>query len=153
VEAGEIPHGKIRIATALGRCIVSKIGYVNLNTKETSTKDIPEDLLRQYLGGRGLAAYLLYNHVPQGIDPMSPENSLIFSPGFLSGHFATAYGRCHVTGKSPDTGIYGDSNIGGALAAELKYAGLQELLIKGKAEKPTYLYVHDGDIALGPGYL
>jgi aldehyde:ferredoxin oxidoreductase len=123
---------------------MSKIGYVSLSNKETSAKDIPEEMLRKYLGGRGRAAYLLYNHVPQGIDPLSPENALIFSSGFLGGHFATAYGRFHVTGKSPDTGIYGDSNIGGDMSSELKYAGFQHLVVKGRAEKPTYLYVHDG---------
>src|SRR3972149_2539247 len=127
---------------------MTQIGYVNLSTKEISKKEIPEEMLRKFLGGRGLSAYLLYNHVPQGIDPLSPENVVIFSAGFLSGQFATAYGRCHVTGKSPDTGIYGDSNMGGSIAAELKYAGFQHLVVKGKSEKPVYIYVHNGEIEI-----
>ncbi|MEE8471996.1 MAG: aldehyde ferredoxin oxidoreductase family protein [Dehalococcoidia bacterium] len=125
---------------------MNQIGYIDLGARETSTAQIPEEMLRKYLGGRGLGAYLLYNHVPKGIDPLSPENALIFSSGFLSGVFASGYGRLHITGKSPDTGIYGDSNIGGDMAAELKYAGFQNLVIKGKSDRPTYIYVHDGDI-------
>ncbi|MFC1993930.1 aldehyde ferredoxin oxidoreductase family protein [Chloroflexota bacterium] len=127
---------------------MTMIGYVDLSSKKVDTKEIPEEMLRKFLGGRGLAAYLLYNHVPQGIDPLSPENVVIFSAGLLGGQFATAYGRCHVTGKSPDTGIYGDSNMGGSIAAELKYAGFQHILIRGKSDKPVYLYVHNGDIEI-----
>lgn len=125
---------------------MNQIGYVDLGSKKVSVKEIPEELLQQYLGGRGLNAYLLYNHVKKGTDPLSPENALIFGAGLLSGHFANAYSRFHVTGKSPETGIYGDSNMGGSIAAELKYAGFQHLVIKGKADKPTYLWVHDGEI-------
>ncbi len=126
----------------------AKVGYIDLSTKKVSTKEIPEEILRKYLGGRGLAAYLLYNHVGKGADPFGPENAIIMSSGFLSGQFTPAYGRFHVTGKSPDTGIYGDSNIGGSLGSELKYAGFQHLVITGKAEKPAYIYVHDGEIRL-----
>ena len=124
------------------------LGYIDLSSGSVSRSDIPQDMIRKYLGGRGLAAYLLYNHVPQGADPFGPENALIFSAGILGGHFAPATGRLHVTGKSPDTGVYGDANIGGSIGPELKYAGFQHLLFKGKAERPTYAYIHDGDIEL-----
>ena len=127
---------------------MSQIAYIDLTTKKVSTKDIPEQIHRMFLGGRGLAAYLLYNHVEKGINPMSPQNALIVSSGTLSGYFATAYGRTHITGKSPLTGVYGDSNIGGDFSPELKYAGFQHLVIKGKADKPTYLWIHDGQIEI-----
>ncbi|MBI4288268.1 MAG: aldehyde ferredoxin oxidoreductase family protein [Chloroflexi bacterium] len=127
---------------------MGKIGYIDLTSRTVSIKEIPEEILRKYLGGRGLAAYLLYNHVGKGADPFGPENALIISSGLLSGHFTAAYGRWHVTGKSPDTGVYGDSNAGGSFGAELKYAGFQHLVITGKAEKPTYVFVHDGEIRL-----
>jgi aldehyde:ferredoxin oxidoreductase len=125
-----------------------KIGYVDLSSETVIIKDIPEEMLRRFLGGRGLAAYLLYNHVDKGVNPISPDNVMVVSAGIASGHFATAYGRTHITGKSPLTGHYGDSNIGGDFSPELKYAGFQHLVIKGKAKRPTYLWVHNGQIEL-----
>ncbi|MDO8634782.1 MAG: aldehyde ferredoxin oxidoreductase family protein [Dehalococcoidia bacterium] len=123
-----------------------QVAYVDLTNRKVTIKPIPEDLLRMFLGGRGMGAYLLYNHSEKGIDPLNPENPLIFSAGFMSGQFANAMGRCHVTGKSPDTGHYGDSNIGGALGAEMMYAGFQHIVITGKAKTPTYLLVDNGQI-------
>ncbi|MEE8471821.1 MAG: aldehyde ferredoxin oxidoreductase C-terminal domain-containing protein, partial [Dehalococcoidia bacterium] len=73
---------------------------------------------------------------------------LIFSAGLLNGYLAAGYGRWHVSGKSRDTGVYGDSNIGGSLGAELKFAGLQHLVTSGKADKPSYIYINDGDIEI-----
>ena len=125
---------------------MNQIAEIDLSHKKVTIKDIPQEISRMFLGGRGLAAYLLYNHTGKGINPMSPENALILSAGILSGYFATAYARTHVTGKSPLTGVYGDSNIGGDFSPELKYAGFQHLVIKGKAERPTYLWIHDGEI-------
>ncbi|MBF8265655.1 MAG: aldehyde ferredoxin oxidoreductase [Dehalococcoidia bacterium] len=123
-----------------------QVAYVDLTNRKVTIKPIPEDLLRMFLGGRGMGAYLLYNHSEKGIDPLNPENPLIFSAGFMGGQFANAMGRCHVTGKSPDTGHYGDSNIGGALGAEMMYAGFQHIVITGKAKTPTYLLVDNGQI-------
>jgi len=125
-----------------------QVAYVDLTNRKVTIKPIPEDLLRKFLGGRGIGSYLLYNHTTKGIHPLSPENPLIFSPGFMTGQFANAMGRCHVNGKSPDTGKYGDSNIGGAFGAELMYAGLQALVITGKAAKPTYLFIDNDKIQL-----
>lgn len=127
---------------------MEQIAYIDLSSKRVSTKNIPDEMLQQYLGGRGINAYLLYNHTKKGLDPMSPENPLIIGAGLLGGHCVTASGRIHITGKSPDTGVYGDSNAGGYFAPELKYAGFQHLVVKGKADRPTYLWVHDGEIEL-----
>ncbi|MGD9076455.1 MAG: aldehyde ferredoxin oxidoreductase N-terminal domain-containing protein, partial [Desulfobacteraceae bacterium] len=125
---------------------MSQVAYVDLSKREFSCRHIPEELLRLYLGGRGLNAYLLFNHLRPGTDPLSPDNVLIFGSGMLNGHLDVSNGRWHVTGKSPETGINGDSNAGGFWGAELKQAGFQHLVIKGKASMPTYLWIHDGEI-------
>ncbi len=125
---------------------MDRIAYVDLSNREFSTKSIPEDVQRRYLGGRGLNAYLLYNHIGKGVDPISPDNVLVFGAGLLSGHLGVATARLHVSAKSPETGFIGDSNCGGFWAPELMYAGFQHLVIKGRAEKPTYLWIHDGEL-------
>ena len=127
---------------------MNQVAYVDLSKGEVTLRDIPDELLRSYLGGRGLNAYLLYNHLPQGADPLSPDNVLVFGAGILTGHLGISTSRWHVSGKSPETGIYGDSNCGGFWGAELKQAGFQHLVIKGKAETPTYLWIHDGEIEI-----
>jgi len=93
-----------------------------------------------------LNAYLLYNHLAPGVDPLSPENILIFGAGLLSGYDVST-SRFEVTSKSAEgLGGFGTSNSGGHWAAELKFAGFQHLLIKGRASRPTYLWIHDGEI-------
>ncbi|RLF18151.1 MAG: aldehyde ferredoxin oxidoreductase, partial [Thermoprotei archaeon] len=111
-----------------------KIAYIDLSKREVKVKDIPSEMRRLYLGGRGLDMYLLYNHVEKGIDPLSPENVLLVSAGLLVGT-PLAAGRTHIGGKSPLTGIVGSSNMGGFFAPELRLAGFDHLVIKGRAEK------------------
>jgi len=92
--------------------------------------------------------YLLYNHLPPGIDPLSPENILLIGTGLLTGIPALGSGRCDIAAKSPITGGIGDSNIGGFFAPELRMAGFDHLVITGKAEKPVYLWIHDEEIEI-----
>jgi aldehyde:ferredoxin oxidoreductase len=124
------------------------VGYVNLTSGTVKVREIPDELARQYLGGRGINAYLLYHHSEKGMDPLSQQSPLIVGAGLLSGYLAHSAGRVHFTGKSPETGIYGDSNMGGTIGSELKYAGFQHLVITGQADKPVYLWVHDGQIEI-----
>src|SRR4030067_1648812 len=99
-----------------------------------------------YRGGEGINTYLLYNHLPAGTNPLGPENVLIFGAGLLSGYDVSS-SRFEVTAKSAEgEGGFGTSNSGGFWSAELKYAGFQHLVIKGKASRPTYLWIHDGEI-------
>jgi len=125
-----------------------KIAYIDLGTGEIETKPIPMEMRKRFIGGRGLDAYLLYNHVPEGADPVGPENVLIISGGLLTATLASATARTHVMAKSPLTGLVGSANMGGFFAAELAWAGFHHLVIKGRAEKPTYLFIHDGEIEL-----
>src|SRR4030067_2715272 len=99
-----------------------------------------------YRGGEGINTYLLYNHLPAGTNPLGPENVLIFGAGLLSGYDVSS-SRFEVTAKSAEgEGGFGTSNSGGFWSAELKYAGFQHLVIKGKASQPTYLWIHDGEV-------
>jgi aldehyde:ferredoxin oxidoreductase len=125
-----------------------KIAYINLSTGDVRTGPIPLDIRRKFLGGRGLDAYLLLNHTEKGVDPLSPENTLIFSAGILTATCASATARTHVMAKSPLTGLLGSANMGGFFAPELAWAGFHHLVIKGKAEKLVYIWIHNGEIEI-----
>jgi aldehyde:ferredoxin oxidoreductase len=123
-----------------------KIAYINLTTGEIETKPIPIEVRKKFLGGRGLDAYLLYNHTKKGCDPYGPDNALIVSGGILTATCASATARTHIMAKSPLTGLLGSANMGGFFAPEMAWAGFHHLVITGKAEKPVYLYIHNGEI-------
>lgn len=125
-----------------------KIAFINLSTNEIEIKPIPMEVRKKYLGGRGLDAYLLFNHTKKGIDPIGPENTLIISGGILTATCASATARTHVMAKSPLTGLLGSTNMGGFFAPELAWAGFHHLVIKGKAKKPVYLFVQNGEIEI-----
>ncbi|MFX1573403.1 MAG: aldehyde ferredoxin oxidoreductase family protein [Promethearchaeota archaeon] len=121
---------------------------MDLSTREITKKEIPKSIRKQFLGGRGIDMYLLYNYLSPEIDPLSPENLLLIGAGLLTGIPALGSGRCDIAAKSPITGAIGDSNIGGFFAPEMRMAGFDHLMITGKAEKPVYLWVHDGEIEI-----
>jgi aldehyde:ferredoxin oxidoreductase len=123
-----------------------KIAYIDLSADEIKTSPIPIEIRKLFLGGRGLDMYLLYNHLEPGVDPLSPENVLTVSAGLLVGTLASASARTHLGAKSPLTGFVGSSNMGGFFAPELRWAGFDHLVIKGKADQPSYLWIHDGEI-------
>ncbi len=125
-----------------------KIAYINLSTGEVETHPIPIKMRKMFLGGRGLDMYLMYNHITPGIDPLGPDNVAFVSAGILGGTLASASARTHIAGKSPLTGFVGSSNMGGFFAPEMRWAGFDHLVIKGKAEKPTYLWIHNGEIEI-----
>jgi len=125
-----------------------KIAYINLTSGEIETKPIPLALRKKFLGGRGLDAYLLYNHAPEACDPLSPENPLLISGGLLTATCASATARTHIMAKSPLTGLLGSANMGGFFAPELAWAGFHHLVITGRAEKPVYIWIHNGDIEM-----
>jgi len=125
-----------------------KIAYVDLSKGKITKKPIPKSLRKQYLGGRGINAFYLYNHISPGIDPLSPENALLISTGLLTGVPALGAGRCDIAAKSPLTGAVGNSNIGGFFGLELRLAGFDNLVITGNAKKPTYLWIRDGEIEI-----
>jgi len=125
-----------------------KIAYIDLSTGEIKTGTIPIKMREKFLGGRGLDAYLLYNHLPSGIDPFDPQNVVIISAGLLVGTSASASARTHVCSKSPLTGFFGSCNMGGFFAPELRWAGFDHLVITGKAKEPVYLWITNGEIKI-----
>lgn len=128
-----------------------RILFLNLSKKakrKWSPRPLTKSVIKKYLGGRGLAAYLLYKHNPKGVEPLSPKNHLIVATGPLSGAFVPAGGKITFASKSPLTGGYGDSSMGGHFSAELKYAGYDALVIQGKAGKPSILVIDDDHIEI-----
>jgi len=107
-----------------------------------------EHLCKNFVGGRGISAKLLFDEVGPEIEPLSPHNKLIFSCGPLSGTSAPSPARFHVTGKSPLTGIMGNSNAGGYFGPAMKRAGFDHLVIQGKAQEPVYLWINNDKIEI-----
>ncbi len=125
---------------------MNRIAYVNLTTETVKTQETPIELKRQFLGGRGINTHLLYQMVGKETDPLGPENVLIVGAGMLTGVAGISNSRVSFSAKSPETGILGDSAMGGFFGAELRYAGFDHLVLQGRAEKPVYLWIHDGVI-------
>ncbi|MHB8927676.1 MAG: aldehyde ferredoxin oxidoreductase family protein [Bacillota bacterium] len=117
---------------------------VDLTTGNIETKPLDEALVEGYLGGNGIGTRFLWDRVPEGVDPLSPENLLIFATGPLNGTLMPNSGRMELIFKSPLTGIYGDSNTGGFLGPELKFAGFDLVIFKGRSPHPVYLWIEDG---------
>ena len=126
-----------------------RIAAVDLSSRSVETIDLTLDLARRFLGGRGLGAYLLCRDLSPGTDPLSPGNEILFETGPLTGLWLSA-GRLHISARSPLTGTIGDGNSGGAWAPELKAAGFDLLIVRGRAESPVFLLVKDGEVQIHP---
>jgi len=112
-------------------------------------EDTPEWLRIDYIGGRGFNSRTLFDEVRPNIDPLGPENVLIIGIGPLAGTLAPCGGaRWTVTAKAPLTGIFGDGNGGGDFAAELKFAGYDQIIFYGRSPKPVYLWIHNDHVQL-----
>ena len=121
-----------------------KILRVNLSTRQVSTEAPTEEYYKTYLGGRGFIVHTLLKEVPRGADPLGPENKLIFALGPITGHPFPGSGRNSVGAKSPLSGGFGESEAGGFWGAELKRSGYDAIIVEGKADKPVYLWIKDG---------
>jgi len=122
--------------------------HVDLSNNKIWKEKLSDDVYRKYLGGRGISARMLWDKVKPGIDPLGPENILIFAPGSLGGTNAPSSGRTTVTCKSPATGRYLKSSAGGHWGAQLKFAGYSHIIFYGVAEKPVYLWVNDDQVEI-----
>lgn len=121
-----------------------KILRVNLTDQTATEEKLPLEVARGYIGGAGFGIKYLFDELDAGADPLGPENKLIFAAGPFSGTSIPCASRMAVTAKSPLTGAVGMSLSGGHFPVELKFAGYDALIIEGKAEKPTYLWIKDG---------
>ncbi|MBN1318661.1 MAG: aldehyde ferredoxin oxidoreductase family protein [Anaerolineales bacterium] len=127
-----------------------KILKVDLTTSQISIDELPESFYRRYVGGNGFVAYYLLKELPKGADPLGPENLLIFAGGPFTGVPIAGGGRNAVGAKSPLTGGYGVSEVGGFFGAELRHAGFDALVIRGRADTPVYIWVHDNRVEIRP---
>jgi aldehyde:ferredoxin oxidoreductase len=125
-----------------------KVAIVDLTTGTIEKKPISLDVRKTFLGGRGLASYLLYKYAKPGCDPLGPDNVVIFSAGILGGTLASASARTDVMCKNPLTNLLGSGSMGGFFAPELRWAGFDHIVVKGKATKPVYLWVHNGEVEI-----
>lgn len=126
----------------------NKILRVDLSEPKFDVQDLPEELAEDYIGGRGLAAKVLWDELDSGVDPLGPKNKLIFSVGPLNGTNYPISSRFQVSGKSPLTGLLGRGNAGGSLAPVLKLSGFDAVIFEGKADSPAYLWLREGEAEL-----
>ncbi len=127
-----------------------KILRVDLSAKKISVEEPGEVFYRTYLGGGALASSYLLRELRPGIDPLSPENMLIFASNVISGTPIAGMSRYTVAAKSPLTGAYGEAEAGGFFGPELKFAGYDAIIITGKADRPSYLFIANGKVELRP---
>jgi aldehyde:ferredoxin oxidoreductase len=127
---------------------MGRILRVDLDAGRTWDEPLNEAYARETIGGSGLAARLIYDMTDAHTDPLGPDNPLVLMTGPLVGTSMPSAGRCSVCALSPMTGIWGESNTGGFLGAELRFAGYDGLVITGNAVKPVWLAVVDGQAAL-----
>jgi aldehyde:ferredoxin oxidoreductase len=125
---------------------VGKILDVNLADQSFQVRDLDEEFAKLYVGGKGFGVKLLYDNLPAGIEPLSPENILIFSTGPLTGSQAPQSNRFVVSCKSPLTGLIGTSTCGGNFATKMKSAGFDIIIVRGKAAQPMYLKITDRQV-------
>ena len=112
--------------------------------------ELPTDAQRQFLGGAGMAAWILHRRLRPDLNPLDPEAPLVLMTGPLTGTAGPAVGRMVVAARSPATRLWGESNIGGSIGPALRQAGLDGLVLIGRAPEPSYLWVHDGVIEVRP---
>jgi aldehyde:ferredoxin oxidoreductase len=132
------------------RAYCDRILRIDLSTGSIETTPLPAEVMPLILGGKGLGAWLLYTEQPAGVDPLSPENHLIFHTGPLTGTTAPTAGRFGLTTRSPATGTYFDAYCGGYWGNVFKYAGYDALVITGAASTPVMLVIDGNRVEIRP---
>ncbi len=127
-----------------------RVLVVDLTSGAHRVETVDEAVYRQFLGGYGLGAWLLWKHFPPGADPLAPEACFAIVSGLLTGTRTPFSGRIQIVGKSPLTGGWADSNSGGSVASQLRHAGYDALLVTGRAPAPSVLVVRDGEVLIEP---
>ncbi len=127
-----------------------QILWVDLSSGEHRTDSLDGETYRQFIGGKGLGAYLLYRHLGANIDPLSADNILILLSGPLQGLPGPSVGRWSVVTKSPLTGIFLDSHCGGATGRDIKKAGYDAICIKGACSEPSILVIDNNEVSIRP---
>jgi len=125
-----------------------KILRIDLTHNQIATQQLDGGIFRQYLGGAGFVTHFLWKELSPGIDPLSPDNKLVFANGPVTGLSLAGSARNCIGAKSPLTGGLAKSEAGGFWGAEFRRAGYDVIIIEGRAEKPVYLWIHDGEVSI-----
>ncbi|MBW1836735.1 MAG: aldehyde ferredoxin oxidoreductase family protein [Deltaproteobacteria bacterium] len=128
----------------MSNAFMGKILRVSLSDGTISEENLRLDWAKKFIGGAGLATRYLYDEVPRGVDPLGPENKLIFMTGPLTGTASASAARYSVVSKSPLTGIWGHGNSGGSFGPALKQSGYDGIIFEGVSTTPVYLRIIDG---------
>jgi len=120
-----------------------KILRIDLDREKVFSHPLTKEQAELFLGGRGLGAEMLFREIPRATNPLSPENKLIFATGPLTGTGAPTSGRYSVTTRSPLTGTVFDSNSGGHFGVQMKRSGWDAVVLEGRAERPSYVWIRD----------
>ncbi|MCS6992720.1 MAG: aldehyde ferredoxin oxidoreductase family protein [Anaerolineales bacterium] len=121
-----------------------KILHVDLTTGTLTIETPPESFYRTYMGGSAMGLYYILKEMPVGVDALAPENVLTIFTGVTTGASVSGQSRVNLNAKSPISGAIGDSQGGGFFPAELKFAGFDGIVVKGRSSKPVYLWLKDG---------
>lgn len=125
-----------------------KLLYVNLTNGKIENKEIEEDLLRKFFGGVGIASYYLYKETPKNVDPFDENNVLIVAPGLLVNSGIPTASKTTFVSKSPLTGAFGRAVAGATIGPEIKKAGYDLIIIKGKAKDPSILVIENDSVKI-----
>lgn len=129
---------------------LGRVLFVDLSAKTHEVQAIDPQVYRDFLGGYGLGAWLMWKHFPAGTDPLAPEACFAICSGLLTGLRTPFSGRIQIVGKSPLTGTWADSNSGGSVCSHLRQAGYDAVVVRGKAAEPTLLVIRDGEVTFEP---
>ena len=127
-----------------------KVLHVDLTDGSIEVEEPEESFYRRYMGGSALGAYYLWQYAPVGADPLGPENVLVFALSALTGAPISGQSRLTTVAKSPLTGAIGDAQAGGFFPAQLKFAGYDAIVVRGRAPRPVYLWIDNDAVTLRP---
>lgn len=119
---------------------------INLNDHQFKSEKIENDMVNNFIGGRGFGIKILFEEIKPATDPLGPENKLVFAAGPVTGTPIVGNTKHIVMAKSPLTGIWGESHASGSFGPKMKYAGYDAIILEGKSEKPIYIHIDDGNI-------
>ncbi|HHJ00756.1 MAG TPA: aldehyde ferredoxin oxidoreductase, partial [Candidatus Aerophobetes bacterium] len=125
-----------------------KIHWIDLSTGEYRSEPVADELAWNFIGGKGIGAKLLYDLTDEKTDPLGPDNPLIFAIGPFTGTAVPYSGKGTFIFKSPQTGIIGESVVGGTFGAAFRWVGGTALVIRGSSEKPVYLRVSEDGVEI-----
>jgi aldehyde:ferredoxin oxidoreductase len=122
--------------------------HVDLTREKITKAELSEADCKRFIGGRGMDAKTLFDSVSPGTNPLGPGNVVCLSTGPIAGLLGPTTGRVNVASKSPLTGIYGNANAGTNFGPEIKYAGYDRIVVRGRAKKPVYISIEDNDVQI-----